>query len=207
MFTLTKLLRPILSRHQAWLGKLCRIAARLLVKGYAGTALGARPELVLFVQSFEDLVNFNPCLLAADGVFLSDGAFVALPLPKNCCGMGFGARCSSFCSRSRRSRTGFDRACSAGGTSVGFAHTTGCRWGRRSWRQTAARRLHAPGADAAREDELRCSHRHGNLPREDAPGAQEKLSSNARCRMAGTALLCKHIPVRYEHLVHYVGFP
>ena len=81
VFTLPKLLRPIFSRHRAWLGELCRIAARLLTDAYAEAIPGARPGLVLFVQSFGDLANFNPHLhvLAADGVFGADGTFIACP--------------------------------------------------------------------------------------------------------------------------------
>ena len=81
VFTLPKLLRPIFSRNRAWLGELCRIAARLLTDAYAEASPGARPGLVLFVQSFGDLANFNPHLhvLAADGVFGADGRFIAPP--------------------------------------------------------------------------------------------------------------------------------
>ena len=89
MFTLPKLLRPIFSRHRAWLGELCRfpqglpsvVAARLLTSAYAATAPGAQPGLVLFVQTFGDLANFNAHLhvLAADGVFGAEGTFTALP--------------------------------------------------------------------------------------------------------------------------------
>ena len=43
VFTLPKLLRPIFSRHRAWLGELCRIAARLLTDAYTAAAPGARP--------------------------------------------------------------------------------------------------------------------------------------------------------------------
>jgi hypothetical protein len=37
--------------------------------------------LILFVQTFGDLVTFNPHIhvLAADGLFRTDGVFVALP--------------------------------------------------------------------------------------------------------------------------------
>jgi len=81
VFTLPKLLRPNFSRHRAWLGELCRIAERLLTDAYTAAAPCARPGLVLFVQTFGDLANFNPHLhvLAADGVFGADGAFTALP--------------------------------------------------------------------------------------------------------------------------------
>ena len=60
VFTLPKLLRPICSRHRAWLGELCRIAARPLIRAYAAAAPGARPGLILFVQTFGDLANINP---------------------------------------------------------------------------------------------------------------------------------------------------
>ncbi len=81
VFTVPKLLRSVFGRQREWLGELCRIAARLLLEAYAQAAPGARPGLILFVQSFGDLANFNPHVpvLAADGAFLPDGRFVALP--------------------------------------------------------------------------------------------------------------------------------
>jgi hypothetical protein len=39
-------LRPIFGRHRAWLGELCRIAARLLVDAHAAALPGARPGLI-----------------------------------------------------------------------------------------------------------------------------------------------------------------
>ena len=81
VFTLPKLLRPVFGRYRAWLGELCRIAARLLVDAYAEALPSARPGLILFVQTFGDQANFNPHVhvLAADGAFLPDGTFVFLP--------------------------------------------------------------------------------------------------------------------------------
>ena len=72
---------PVFARRRAWLGELCRIAARLLADAYAVTLPGGKPGLILFVQTFGDLVNFNPHVhvLAADGPFLLDGRFVTLP--------------------------------------------------------------------------------------------------------------------------------
>ena len=58
--TVPKLLRPVFGRQRAWLGELCRIAARLLTEAYAQAAPGARPGLILFVQTFGNLANFNP---------------------------------------------------------------------------------------------------------------------------------------------------
>ena len=97
VFTLPKLLRPIFSRRRAWLGELCRIAARLLTDAYTAAAPGARPGLILFVQTFGDLANFNPHLhvLAADGVFGADGTFTALTAGARSAHLPeiFGARC------------------------------------------------------------------------------------------------------------------
>ena len=92
VFTLPRLLRPIFARRREWLGELCRIAARLLAEAYDEALPGARPALILFVQTFGDLVNFNPHLhvLAADGAFLPDERFVALPpVPGNLLAEGF----------------------------------------------------------------------------------------------------------------------
>jgi len=81
VFTVPRLLRPIFGRHRPWLGELCRIAARLLTRAYIEALPGARPGLILFVQTFGDLANFNPHVhvLAADGAFLPDGRFAPLP--------------------------------------------------------------------------------------------------------------------------------
>ena len=81
VFTVPRLLRPIFARRRQWLGELCRIVARLLVDAYAEALPGPRPGLILFVQTFGDLANFNPHVhvLAADGAFLPDGTFVFLP--------------------------------------------------------------------------------------------------------------------------------
>ena len=92
VFTVPRLLRPIFGRHRPWLGELCRIAARLLVDAYAEAAPGARPGLILFVQTFGDLANFNPHVhvLAADGAFFPNGAFVRLPaVPEGLLAEGF----------------------------------------------------------------------------------------------------------------------
>jgi hypothetical protein len=76
-----RLLRPVFARRRAWLGELCRIAARLRADAYAATLPGRKPRSILFVQAFRDLVSFNPHVhvLAADGAFLPDGRFVTLP--------------------------------------------------------------------------------------------------------------------------------
>ena len=92
VFTIPRLLRPLFARHRTWLGELCRIAARMLVDAYAEALPSARPGLILFVQTFGDLANFNPHVhvLAADGAFLPDGTFVFLPaVPEGLLAEGF----------------------------------------------------------------------------------------------------------------------
>lgn len=86
VFTLPRPVRPFFARRREWLGELCRIAERLLSQAYAAALPGGRPGLVVYVQTFGDLVNFNPNLhvLAADGAFLPDGRFVALPRAVAC---------------------------------------------------------------------------------------------------------------------------
>jgi len=50
-----------------------RIAARLLLEAHALATPGARPGLILFVQTFGDHAKFNPHVhvLATDGAFLA----------------------------------------------------------------------------------------------------------------------------------------
>jgi hypothetical protein len=81
VFTIPRILRAIFSRRRSLLGALCRIVEQLLAQAYAAVRPGGRPGLILFVQTFGDLVTFNPHIhvLAADGLFESDGTFVVLP--------------------------------------------------------------------------------------------------------------------------------
>ena len=81
VFTVPRLLRPMFARRRAWLGELCRIAARVLEKACRAAVPGAKPAFIEFVQTFGDLVNFHPHVhvLAADGVFGTDEVFVELP--------------------------------------------------------------------------------------------------------------------------------
>ena len=81
VFTIPRLLRPIFARRRALLGDLCNIVDRLLARAYGSARPGARPGMILFVQTFGDLVNFNPHIhvLAADGVFAAGGGFTVLP--------------------------------------------------------------------------------------------------------------------------------
>jgi len=84
VFTIPRVLRPMFARRRALLGKLCNIIERIFDRAYASTRPGARAGIILFVQTFGDLVNFNPHIhvLAADGAFDGDGGFTVLaPIP------------------------------------------------------------------------------------------------------------------------------
>ena len=72
---------PARLHPRLFLGKLCNIVERLFARFYASARPGARPGIILFVQTFGDLVNFNPHIhvLAADGAFDADGGFSVLP--------------------------------------------------------------------------------------------------------------------------------
>lgn len=81
VFTLPKMLRPVLSHKWRLLGELCHIVERLLAEAYSSTGVEGRPGLILFVQTFGDLVTFNPHIhvLAADGVFGAGCTLTILP--------------------------------------------------------------------------------------------------------------------------------
>ena len=103
VFTLPRMLRPVSSHKRRLLGKLCHIVERLLAEAYSSTGIEGRPGLILFVQTFGDLVTFNPHIhvLAADGVFGADGTFTllsAIPsklLESSLCPARNGSRCSA----------------------------------------------------------------------------------------------------------------
>ena len=62
VFTAPRLVRHFFATRREWLGELCRIAERLLSRAYAEALPGGKPALIVFVQTFGDLVNFNPHL-------------------------------------------------------------------------------------------------------------------------------------------------
>ena len=59
VFTVPRMLRPIFSRRRGLLGELCHIVERLLIQAYAGAKVEGRPGLILFVQTFGDLVTLK----------------------------------------------------------------------------------------------------------------------------------------------------
>jgi len=161
----------------------------------------------VFVQTFGDLVNFNPHLhvLAADGVFLPSGRFVALPrVSGNVLAAGFRRAVLDFLVK----REALSKELSArmlawrhGGFSAHNEVSVAAEdaEGRRT---LAGYMLRAPMSlqkmtyDAATGTVIYRSKMHAGLKRnfQVMPGA------------GWLALLCKHIPDRYEHLVRYVGW-
>jgi hypothetical protein len=207
VFTLPRLLRHFFARRREWLGELCRIAERLLSRAYAGALPGGRPALIVFVQTFGDLVNFNPHLhvLAADGAFFPGGRFVALPrVPASLLAEGFRRAVLDFLvenealSEQLRGRmlawrySGFS---AHNEVSVAAEDAEGRK-------KLAGYMLRAPMSlqkmtyDAATGTVIYRSKMHAGLKRnfQVMPGAE------------WLELLCKHIPDRYEHLVRYAGW-
>jgi len=197
-----------IARRRAWLGELCRIAARLLGEAYAEALPGSRPGLILFVQAFGDLVNFHRHVhvLAADGVFRADGTFLCLPpVPEEVLREGFRQAALDFLVKARaipaelRSRLLEWRHC--GGFSV--HNRVGVAGDDPEGRQKlAGTMLRAPMSlekmtyDARSGTVIYRSRMHAGLKRnfQVMPGAQ------------WLELLCRHIRERYEHRVRYCGW-
>lgn len=81
VFELPKLIRPFFCYRRRYLGALCQLVAGLLKAGFKAMEPRGRPAFILYVQTFGDLVTFNPHIhaLVADGVFLPSGTFQVLP--------------------------------------------------------------------------------------------------------------------------------
>jgi hypothetical protein len=207
VFTVPRLLRPLFARRRALLGSLCNIIERLFARFYASARPGARPGLILFVQTFGDLVNYNPHIhvLAADGAFDADGRFRVLPpVPRKLLESAFRKEVLALLRRE-------------GLLSELLAERI------LAWRHTGfsvhnAVRVHARDA-AGRRRLAQYMLR--------APFSLEKMSYAPvsgiviyRSRMHKTlkrnfqimpgadwlAQLCRHIPDRFEHLVRYAGW-
>ena len=207
VFTIPRLLRPMFARRRALLGKLCNIVERLFARFYASARPGARPGLILFVQTFGDLVNYNPHIhvLAADGAFDAHGSFTALPpIPRKLLEASF--------------RKGvLDLLRREGLVSDTLAEKM-LAWRHTGFSVHSAVRIHARDA-AGRRRLAQYMLR--------APMSLEKMSYEPvsgiviyRSRMHKTfkrnfqimsgadwlAQLCAHIPDRFEHLVRYAGW-
>jgi hypothetical protein len=79
VFTLPKLLRHYFHRR-AYLGELCRMIGKRLKQNYREVLKEGEPGFIAFVQTFGDLVTFNPHIhvLCANGMFKDNGVFRVL---------------------------------------------------------------------------------------------------------------------------------
>jgi hypothetical protein len=206
VFTVPKLLRPFFAYRRSLLGELCRLVARSLAEAYRAGCPRGRPGFILFVQTFGDLVNFNPHVhaLAADGVFEATGRFIPLPpIPEALLAARLRREVLGLLVRREVIPSPLATQMLAWRHSGFSAHNrvrvaAGDARGRRS---LAAYMLRAPFSlekttcDAASGTVLYRSRLHGTLKRnfQVMPGAD------------WLALLCKHIPDRHEHMVRYYG--
>jgi len=207
VFTLPRLLRPIVARRRALLGMLCNIVERLLDRAYASTRPGARSGLILFVQTFGDLANFNPHIhvLAADGAFDADGGFRVLPpIPRRVLEPWFRAEVLALLRRE-------------GQVSAALAEKM------LAWRHTGfsvhnAVRVRASDAAGRRrlaQYMLRAPFSLEKMSYEPVSGTviyrsrmHKTLKRNFQVMHGADwlAQLCRHIPDRFEHLVRYAGW-
>ena len=179
----------------------------MLLDAYAEALPSARPGLILFVQTFGDLANFNPHVhvLAADGAFLPDGTFVFLPaVPEGLLAEGFRRAVLEFLLRHAAISEDL-RAKLLGWRHSGFSVHNQVRVAEHDpegRKKLAGTMLRAPMSlekmtyDPATGTVIYRSKMHLGLKRnfQVMPGAE------------WLELLCRHIPDRYEHLVRYVGW-
>jgi hypothetical protein len=83
VFTVPRRLRVYFRYDRSLLGKLCRAAYGTVcdVYGLDHDAGNGVPAMVSAVQTFGDMMNFNPHVhsLVAEGVFLHTGEYVSVP--------------------------------------------------------------------------------------------------------------------------------
>ena len=207
VFTLPRLLRPMFARRRTLLGKLCNIVERLLDHAYASARPGARPGLILFVQTFGDLVNFNPHIhvLAADGAFDADGGFTVLPpLPRKVLEPWFRAEVLALL---RREGLVSDLLAER---MLAWRHT-----GFSVHNSVRVRAADAAGRRRLAQYMLRAPFSLEKMSYEPVSGTviyrsrmHKTLKRNFQV-MHGTdwlLQLCAHIPDRFEHLVRYAGW-
>lgn len=207
VFTLPRLLRPIFARRRELLGKLCNIVERLLARAYGRARPGARPGMILFVQTFGDLVNFNPHIhvLAADGTFDADGGFTVLPpIPRKVLEPWFRAEVLALLRREGLVAASLVEKMLAW-RHTGFSAHNAVRVGARdasARRSVAQYMLRAPlSLEKMSYDPESCtviyrSRMHKTLKR------NFQIMHGADWM----AQLCSHIPDRFEHLVRYAGW-
>ena len=206
VFTVPKLVRPFFAFRRSLLGEFCRLIARALTEAYGAANPCARPGFILFVQSFGDLVNFNPHVhaLVADGVFDASGRFVTLPpVPEALLAERLRREVLRLLVRREAILPPLAAQMLAWRHSGFTVHNqvrvaAGDAEGRKS---LAGYMLRAPFSlekttyDAARGTVIYRSKLHATLKRnfQVMPG------------VAWLELLCKHVPDRHEHMVRYYG--
>lgn len=187
--------------------ELCNIVERLFARFYASARPGGRPGLILFVQTFGDLVNFNPHIhvLAADGAFDADGGFTALPpIPRKLLESSF--------------RKGVLDLLRREGLVSELLAERMLAWRHTGFSAHNSVRIHARDAAGRRrlaQYMLRAPFSLEKMSYEPVSGIviyrsrmHETLKRNFQI-MSGAdwlAQLCAHIPDRFEHLVRYVGW-
>jgi hypothetical protein len=78
VFTLPKLLRHYFHRR-AYLGELCRMIGKRLKQNYREVLKEGEPGFIAFVQTFGDLVTFNPHMIAMDGGNAGNAGAITCP--------------------------------------------------------------------------------------------------------------------------------
>jgi hypothetical protein len=206
VFTVPRLIRPFFAYRRSLLGELCRIIARALTQAYGAAQPRARPGFILFVQTFRDLVNFNPHVhaLVADGVFEASGRFIPLPpIPQALLAERLRREMLALLVRREVILAPLASQMLAWRHSGFSVHNqvrvaAGDVEGRKS---LAGYMLRAPFSlektayDAARGTVIYRSKLHATLKRnfQLMPGVE------------WLAQLCKHVPDRHEHMVRYYG--
>ena len=207
VFTIPRLLRPMFSRRRALLGDLCNIVDRLLARAYGSARPGARPGMILFVQTFGDLVNFNPHIhvLAADGVFAAGGGFTVLPpIPRKVLEPWFRAEVRALLRREGLVSEGLAEKMPAW-RHTGFSAHNAVRVGARdaaARRRLAQYMLRAPfSLEKMSYDPETCTVIYRSR-------MHKTLKRNFQIMHGADWLvqLCAHIPDRFEHLVRYAGW-
>ena len=207
VFTIPRLLRPIFAPRRALLGKLCNIVERLFARLCASARPGTRPGLILFVQTFGDLVNYNPHIhvLAADGVFDADSGFTVLPpVPRKVLELWFRKEVLALL---RREELVSDLLAER---MLAWRHT--------GFSVHSAVRIRARDAAGRRrlaQYMLRAPFSLEKMSYEPVSGIviyrsrMHKTFKRNFQIMSGAdwlAQLCRHIPDRFEHLVRYAGW-
>ena len=206
VFSLPRLIRPFFRYRRRYLGELCRVVAALLKAGFKAMAPHRQPAFVLYVQTFGDLLTFNPHIhaLVADGVFLPTGTFRVLPpLPE-----------AALREALRHKLLGFLRA--EGVLDAGLAERM-LQWHHSGF--SVHNRVRSKAADAKGRqhlarymircpfslEKMRYDKKSGTVIYRSKPHATLKRNYQLMPAIKWLRMLMNHIPDKYEHLVRYYG--